>query len=441
VSTCDPDCAGSTCSGEADLDYRIKITNGITTVGGTGGSIRERHLSAHEKGMVELYGTCSAVSFLLAFGVVRVYISLKKVHKAHMIVKILLFSVFVLLLSTFLHLAYWHTLDHRGTRTWSLLVLAHLCTLLGEVGISLILLLLAKGWAVVRRKLPAQGRLTTAVYCTLYFWSMAFSYIWAVYTSHLPDNASASIFGSLFSSYPGMFALLIRTWCGAWAFRIAIKTYQSHSAYRGFFVIMCRIIIVYFFSLPLAGLIADTAITEWVRLKFVTSIEWAANCLLAAYLIAIYNPKWRPARRAFSFHRFTSRELGLAAGELPKHPKPDNCNSLGPSSVSNVSFAEALYQKLGRTPSYFEEVEARCEKVQTIADSWLQLCERAYTLIANTPEGRRCPYYAYSLSNQVFSNPSDHADVSYANFDAKDAQKHRHIERPSLLLIPESQPI
>ena len=68
------------------------------------------------------------------------------------------------------------------------------------------LILLAKGWTVVRRKITAQGRMKIATYFTNYFLMNVFAIYWAV---ALADPGQVIFF---FDSLPGVILNLKGRW-------------------------------------------------------------------------------------------------------------------------------------------------------------------------------------------------------------------------------------
>ena len=95
---------------------------------------------------------------------------------------------------------------------------------MSEVLLVLLLILLAKGWTIVRRKITASGRTKIGVYITLYICVYLASIIWSILTINAP---SVNYF---FSSPPGIMLLVLRLYGWLWftySVYTSIKTFHS----------------------------------------------------------------------------------------------------------------------------------------------------------------------------------------------------------------------
>ena len=108
----------------------------------------------------------------------------KLVHrrKFHWTVVILLACIVLTFISQCLSMAHYSAFSSDGVGTPGALVAARFVQLACDALFTLLLLLLAKGWTVVRRKISPDGRVKLAAFLALQTGLSAFALIWSEYT-------------------------------------------------------------------------------------------------------------------------------------------------------------------------------------------------------------------------------------------------------------------
>ena len=165
------------------------------------------------------------------------FFSLSKLKKLHHTVKILLASVCMSLLGDILGVAYWNIVVSGDTLTrnknggdedkeikWpeNINVAALFFDLLAHVLFLLLLILLAKGWTITRRKISAMGRVKLSMYTTIYMCVYISALGWSLYGY---DPALVTFVNE---SPPGIMVQVIRVVSAFWFLYASWTTFRSN---------------------------------------------------------------------------------------------------------------------------------------------------------------------------------------------------------------------
>ena len=151
LANCDPACDIETdgyCQSAVDMHISIEMTNGLSS--------NEKHFSSDEIGVY--YTTIVFFSFqlFLMFFSLSVRASLIRLKKYHHTVKILVYSIFVQLVSLLFALIHYDSYALDGKGYPGCLVFSKYIFVIGDTLMIVLLLLLAKGWTIVRRKISVE---------------------------------------------------------------------------------------------------------------------------------------------------------------------------------------------------------------------------------------------------------------------------------------------
>jgi hypothetical protein len=163
LSNCDSTCVGkypNHCNGEIITTYKLSFTNGAGW---------DRLVTSDVQGLAEssiamftfwICIACCVLTFQLA--------SMSRRRMLHTTVKILVQALVWHILELFFAVIYYTNNVDTGRPSLGLRILYRICSAISETEIVLLLILLGKGWTVVRRKISAQGRVRITAFITIY---------------------------------------------------------------------------------------------------------------------------------------------------------------------------------------------------------------------------------------------------------------------------------
>lgn len=179
----------------------------------------------------------------------KIEVSLRKLDKFHYTVQLLKISINISLLAFVFFIFYYMYYINSGNqyffnnfRLTTLLVFYELLYNISTIFLFLLLILIAKGWTIIYRKLSHQGRLKVTIYTTVYFWSSILCIIWRN-LSYEPCEK-----GNLFRSTPGILLIVIKGLLIIWllyALYITFKktTKKVHFYYKFSALTVCYLIV------------------------------------------------------------------------------------------------------------------------------------------------------------------------------------------------------
>jgi hypothetical protein len=321
-SSCDPQCmqynGNGLCSTSLDIEYNLTMTNGE--------DLKHRQLSGNEIGIRETvlaFFVLECLLLVLAWKVVR---SLRRKRKLHHTVKILAASVLAQWCALLALFIFWDEYAHHGynrahdhataTRHPDVVVLEKAQQVRYNVGRSFqavadallvaLILLLGKGWTIVRRKISASGRVKITVFLAVYCWTLVVTFLWSEFLIPRLDSVY------MFSTPPGYVVICLRVAVTLWLWH-AYSTTLAFNSKRRFYTKFNYVGTAFFMSLPIACLLSNVAIEPWVREKIVWSVELCSVCFAQAILLALYNPD-TAFNLSFPFHQVGRRAGGRAGG-------------------------------------------------------------------------------------------------------------------------------
>ena len=168
VSNCNPSCAcdhtkpASMCStnysntvnfcdGPLVLDYDFAFTNGD--------DLSKRHFGYDEIGCLAISWVFFIFYAILVFvASISVKNSLKSIDKYHVTVKLIIWSIWIMMASCLLRLYHYLLYSGDGVGERVAFFTASILASFSEILLVVHLILIAKGWTIVRRKISASGR-------------------------------------------------------------------------------------------------------------------------------------------------------------------------------------------------------------------------------------------------------------------------------------------
>jgi hypothetical protein len=216
--------AGDFCQGPLIINLKLHLTNG-----------KNNELSRDERYIFAAAIALFIFQLIVAVWALFVRAALLSVQKYHHTARIILGSIFVHLSSLLLSIVYWSTYNATGRPILLLKFLGYLFMDIANILTIIEIILVAKGWTIVRKHLSNTGITRIGVYGVFLLVVTIFAEIFRVYLY----DAAVSV--SVYTSPPGIFLLLLRCgFAGSWFFYASFTTVRNyarkHKFYKKFIV-------------------------------------------------------------------------------------------------------------------------------------------------------------------------------------------------------------
>ena len=275
------------CDASLDVSYAIILTNGKG---------RNKYFSADESGVLQITYVFAALYSIVGLYGYIVSQRLRAGRKFHSTVKLLMWSVGFALIAVVVALAYYTQYASYGEAPSWLRYLSLGFSGAAEIMMMLQMMLVAKGWTIVRRKISAQGRLRLSVFVTFY---ASVYCVAVVFYEYYMETVSITY---LYETVPGYMIVFLRLVLFAWVFRairITLSKYNKKGFYFKFGFAVCLWALIVPFLVVL-NLLVD----PWVRYKVIYFASLFFNWWAHAVLVAMYDPNLTLSA-AFPFHSTT----------------------------------------------------------------------------------------------------------------------------------------
>jgi hypothetical protein len=228
-------------------------------------------------------------------------IRLSKLKKLHHTVKILLSSVLMSFLGHILGLSYWNIIvsgenlsrDKIGMNQaiiiqWpdTINIAASFFDLIAHVLLLLLLILIAKGWTITRRKISGMGRVRLATYTTIYTSVNVSAMGWSIW------GFDPALVTFLHESPPGIMVQIARIVSAFWFLYACWTTIRSNPQNRRFYSVFTSVFFVWILIVPIyaLGLSYSVAITYRGEVMFLVE---QINMLVGHVLLTML---WSPSK-------------------------------------------------------------------------------------------------------------------------------------------------
>ena len=335
--------ASDRCSGPIDLNVTVTMTNGVGPY---------RHFSFDEFNILPVAGVFFTLYILFCLIASYMYVALTKQTKLHPTARILFASVAFSMLGFFFDVTRMSGFATTGIRSPEWELTSGIFHMTSDVLLVLVVMLVAKGYTIVRRKISAMGRVKIGVYTTFYFCAGLATTIW--YHSVTFGDVEAVYIAD---SPPGVLRLGIR-WASVFWFLYSCRTTTKIPAFRRkkkFYAVFSPLYILWLMTMPIAYFISDISPVHVRRGAnyLTTSIM---TCLGHAGLLYLFNPSKFNANFPFAFE---TREQEL---ERTTRFRPGAVTTPG-GSATNTTVGRTM-EMTPYGPSYTTEPEARKSKTE-----------------------------------------------------------------------------
>jgi len=318
------------CQGPLDnVWYEFKFING------------KSHVSYDNEGMFGgrlimsiIYGVLFCIVFLFVGRLSR----LKKLHHT---AKILLFSVFVSLLGHIFGAAHWDFLNKGQVRDVNIVGVLPLMEqnqqhqwarnvalfldLLSHITTVILLILIAKGWTITRRKISAMGRVRLSIYATLYASLYIYALLWWI-------NEDPALVTFMYESPPGRLIQSIRFISSFWFLYACWTTFRSNPQKRSFYKIFTLFFFLWFISVPFLTMICSTYVALTSRGQAMFYIEHV-NILIGHFILTVL---WTPSNFDRIFPFFENRMHTNVGSQSSSHVQSLGNNRMSLSGGSTT---------------------------------------------------------------------------------------------------------
>lgn len=307
AASCSATCEqGQHCSSGLDIRYTLNMTNG---------SENGRHYFSADKTWLPTI----AVFYAILYGVTLLPLSLfvrrnlERQKKYHHTVALLVSSVWLQFLAHCTLAVHYSVYRSNGRGYYPLEVYGVLFGTVSDFLLLLMIILVGKGWTIVRRKISARGRVKIACYMTTYVVCTWSAY---VYNEFFVDPAAVVY---IYNTAPGRLLISLRVLAFVWLSYSVYTTHRQYHSKRRFFFKFWLIGSYWTLSLPVAVGI-NSWIDLWYRQKFFALLVATWQCSLHFVFLFMYNPGFlgRRLNRGFPYHATTNDMMKPRRSENPE---------------------------------------------------------------------------------------------------------------------------
>jgi len=225
--------------------------------------------------------------------------------------------------------------------------------LLVNFSMMLVVVLFAKGWTIVRRKISAMGRVKIAIYFSFYVFIACTAYSYAEYFE------TAGVVTYKLASTAGILYVLSRIFASIWFTYAVFTTYKNYASKRQFYKYFWLVFVIWIMSVPLEALLANGVVPLWHREKFVIIMEYTFTLIGHTVLLALLIPS--RYNKMFPFHAKTSdmNGKGMARGTPSKKGNAVLFNR----TPSNSSFGRQRTSVSGGMAAVFDDAIDRAREL------------------------------------------------------------------------------
>ncbi|CAK9099824.1 Transmembrane protein 145 [Durusdinium trenchii] len=326
VGNCPSACEEEFCVGGVDLFWSFNFTNGQGS---------NMYFGADQD---SVWATC-VTFFALYLGLMAysLYVRLLLLgrRKYHVTVFLLIASIWLtfgrLLCDLILYTVYRNLGEFLQVQSTMSMVLAGTAEML----LLVMLMLIMKGWTIVRRKISANGRTRLSVYVMIYvsaYWTCM------LYFTNGVDPANVVY---VYDTWPGYILLVLRVGLLIWIIRARSVTVRKYNSKRAFYQKFTALACMWAVSLPLlVGL--NEILPEYMRFKLLYALELLILFLTHAVLISLYNPQ---IGASFPFHATTAAMLHNKSGAA-RGTGASTAAGLAAASLNDIQLRQA--SEIGR---------------------------------------------------------------------------------------------
>ncbi len=295
IANCDANLLNTECSNSNNCQGPIVADFQMSLLNGKGAT---QHLSADETMMFGLVITLGFLQLVNIAGAVHTRLALLKIKKYHVTVRLLVWSIFLEFFSFFFGVIFWGHYMSAGYPVYTWSTLQDYSQALSVYLVIIVLILLGKGWTIVRPALTPSGSLKVIGYGTVYLICIIYAetYVFGYYQFYRMSDY-------FYSTPSGKMVLVLR--CGIapfWLLYAIQTTMQNFKKKRRFYFRFMIASLTWLFLPAFFVLIANgVSPIDWR----VYNVCWESGLLFAAHytLLLMYNPLANQYNASYPFHQ------------------------------------------------------------------------------------------------------------------------------------------
>eukprot|EP00949_MAST-11_sp_MAST-11-sp1_P003382 g3382.t1 len=217
-------------------------------------------------------------------------------HTSRLLAGIIIFRWMGLLLSTI-------NLNHfaqAGYDIWSLKFYGDMAEQTSEMLTMLFIILIGKGWTVVRRKISPNGRAKIAAFMASYWAASLGLLLWNYDSDNMEDEQNVVY---KYESQAGLLLVWLRVFALIWLLYALQTTFANYNSKKKFFFVFGALSITWILSLPLMFFMAS-GMELWYRAQVVFGLSYSINFIYEVFIFVLFLPNCAP--KFFPFHRKTA---------------------------------------------------------------------------------------------------------------------------------------
>lgn len=273
ISNCrNVECSSNGCQGPINLkNIEMRFTNGKS---------KAKNLPADE---IDLYKY--SMSMMIIYIILTLYnflicVRLQKMNKLHAIFGFLTLSIIIQTLSYLLKFLYYQNYIDTNKPEDGFETGSKILQYLSDVLLIVHLILLIKGWRIVRRKIGGNGRMKIVIYSTCYYCLSIFSYL---YYKIIPSEIEATV--ALYTHPVSIIYLLVRILTLFWYIYSYYTTRKDYDTKRRFLLKMLICGSIYIISPVIVYLIVIN-VDKWSQ-KFIEDLIQGLFTLICHILLLL----------------------------------------------------------------------------------------------------------------------------------------------------------
>jgi hypothetical protein len=176
---------------------------------------------------------CSLAFLVLGSAVLifafKVKMSLESISKFHVTIRLVVISVVIELFAQIFYYAYWANYIEDGVRQEDLLIVGNFLSSISHFFLVLHVILIGKGWTIVRKHLSTGGKMKLIAFGSFYFICIMFI---EAFKMTVMDRGYKTYF---FRTTPGTVTLLFNLYSVFWFFMAVQTTFKQFPSKHGFY--------------------------------------------------------------------------------------------------------------------------------------------------------------------------------------------------------------
>ena len=265
------------------------------------------YLSWEQIGSPECAITFFVIQTILLIVAILLRVQLLRMGKLHVTVRMLLGSVLLEWFATLFIMVYWVRTGLRdvAAKYVGVLIAGKMLMEYANFLIIVQVVLVGKGWTIVRRHLSSQSKMKIVGYSVFYVLAISFAVIAQQYSN--PDNSQILY---TYTTSADLIVIFLRIWSSFWFFFACYTTFKNYPRKRSFYKKFLPFFMVWL-CIPALLHPVTTSLPLENRQQYNISWQLSMVCAAQIVLVVLYNPM----TTTFPFHARTELDVFSAQND------------------------------------------------------------------------------------------------------------------------------